>query len=176
MHKLESRAQAVEVVSESGVFPVMKLDDADSILAAADAAAAQPQPVVIPPAAAVPVDPACAEDRLLVDALVVNDPRAWREFAVRYDRLIQRCIVKVTRRFGSRVTADDVREIQSQLCLSLLANDKHKLRSFDPPVPLRCRDRLGSPQRLRKIGDHPGQGVAQEPVHEPVHGLRRQNL
>jgi RNA polymerase sigma-70 factor, ECF subfamily len=142
MHKLESQAQAVEVVSESGIFPVMKLDDADSILAAADGAA-QPQAVVVPPAPAVPVDPACAEDRALVDALVVNDPRAWREFGVRYDRLIQRCIVKVTRRFGSRVTSDDVREIQSQLCLSLLANDKHKLRSFDPTRGSRLSSWIG---------------------------------
>ena len=47
--KSQVQAQAVEVVSESGIFPVMKLDDADSILAAADAAAQAQAQVVAPP-------------------------------------------------------------------------------------------------------------------------------
>jgi RNA polymerase sigma-70 factor (ECF subfamily) len=38
----------------------------------------------------------------------------------------------VTRRFASVVSQDDVREIYATLYLSLLSNDKHKLRTFDP--------------------------------------------
>ena len=38
-------------------------------------------------------------DEDLVAAMVVNEPWAWKEFQRRYDRLIHRCITKVTRRF-----------------------------------------------------------------------------
>ncbi|MBK6690980.1 MAG: sigma-70 family RNA polymerase sigma factor [Myxococcales bacterium] len=86
---------------------------------------------------------AAAEDMVLVQGLVAGDPRSWREFSVRYDRLIQRCIAKVIRRFGSRVTAEDAREIQGQLILSLLANDKHKLKSFDPTRGSRLSSWIG---------------------------------
>ena len=72
------------------------------------------------------------DDLVLIDAMVANQPAAWREFQKRYDRLIHRCITKVTRRFSSIVSQDDVREIYATLYVSLLANDKHKLRTFDP--------------------------------------------
>jgi RNA polymerase sigma-70 factor (ECF subfamily) len=70
------------------------------------------------------------EERMLVDALIANDPTAWREFQRRYDRLILRCITKVTKRFAA-VSQDDVREIYAQLLVSLLSNGKSKLRAFD---------------------------------------------
>jgi RNA polymerase sigma-70 factor (ECF subfamily) len=72
------------------------------------------------------------DDLVLIDAMIANEPVAWREFQKRYDRLIHRCITKVTRRFSSIVSQDDVREIYATLYVSLLANDKHKLRTFDP--------------------------------------------
>jgi RNA polymerase sigma-70 factor (ECF subfamily) len=68
----------------------------------------------------------------LVAGMLANDPAAWREFQSRYDRLIIRCITKVTRRFASIVSQDDVREIYATLYVALLSNDMHKLRSFDP--------------------------------------------
>jgi RNA polymerase sigma-70 factor (ECF subfamily) len=70
------------------------------------------------------------DERALVDALIANDATAWREFQRRYDRLILRCITKVTKRFAA-VSPDDVREIYAQLLVSLLANGKGKLRAFD---------------------------------------------
>jgi RNA polymerase sigma-70 factor, ECF subfamily len=73
-----------------------------------------------------------ADDDALIEGMIANLPRAWREFQTRYDRLIHRCITKVTRRFASLVAQDDVREIYATFYLSLLANDKHKLRTFDP--------------------------------------------
>lgn len=81
--------------------------------------------------------PCVAADRFdtddeLVAGMLARDPAAWREFYSRYDRLIIRCITKVTRRFASIVSQDDVREIYATLYVSLLANDMHKLRSFDP--------------------------------------------
>jgi len=68
----------------------------------------------------------------LIAGMLANDPAAWREFQNRYDRLIIRCITKVTRRFASIVSQDDVREVYATLYVSLLSNDMHKLRSFDP--------------------------------------------
>ena len=78
-----------------------------------------------------------AEDRFdtdgdLIAGMLASDPAAWREFQVRYDRLIMRCITKVTRRFASIVSQDDVREIYATLYVAMLANDMHKLRSWDP--------------------------------------------
>ena len=73
-----------------------------------------------------------ADDEMLIAGMIANTPKAWREFQSRFDRLIHRCITKVTRRFSSIVSQDDVREIYSTLYLSLLANDKRKLRTFDP--------------------------------------------
>src|SRR5271154_4253714 len=68
----------------------------------------------------------------LVAAMLVGSERAWREFHARYDRLIYRCITKVTGRFSSFLSQDDIREIYATLLVQLLANDMHKLRSFDP--------------------------------------------
>lgn len=68
----------------------------------------------------------------LVGRLLAGDDRAWREFHGRYDRLIYRCITKVTARFATVVGPEDIREIYATLLFQLLTNDMHKLRSFDP--------------------------------------------
>jgi RNA polymerase sigma-70 factor (ECF subfamily) len=68
----------------------------------------------------------------LLSGLLRDEPHAWREFNHRYSRLIYRCITKVLGRFSGVAGADDTREIYSTLCVQLLANDKRKLRSFDP--------------------------------------------
>ena len=72
------------------------------------------------------------EERRLVAAMLAGSERAWREFHARYDRLIYRCITKVTGRFSSFLGQDDIREVYATLLVQLLANDMHKLRSFDP--------------------------------------------
>ncbi len=94
-------------VRESGVFVAVTLDVARSM-------------------------PSEWTDEVLLAHLVASEPAAWREFQRRFGRLIDRCIMKVTRRFSSVVSPDDVREIAATLQLSLLANDMHKLRTFDP--------------------------------------------
>ncbi|MFZ5897436.1 MAG: RNA polymerase sigma factor [Myxococcota bacterium] len=70
------------------------------------------------------------EEQELIDALLVDDEGAWREFNRRYSRLVLSCITRVTARFGYAGT-DDVQEIYATLCLQLLSNDKKKLRSFE---------------------------------------------
>lgn len=77
-------------------------------------------------------DSSAGDERELIDGLLADDERAWRSFNTRYGRLIFRCITRVTSRFSAVVAPDDVREIYATLCLSLLANDKRKLRSFEP--------------------------------------------
>ena len=91
-------------------------------------AAITPRSRVLPESARSPDN----DDRALLAGLIADDARAWREFNLRYSRLIYRCITRVTGRFSAVVAADDVREIYAMLCLQLLANDKHKLRSFEP--------------------------------------------
>ncbi len=117
---------------------------------------------------AVTIDPATWSEDDLRARLVASQPRAWREFERRYDRLIDRCILKVTRRFSSVVSADDVREIGATLRLSLLANDMHKLRSFDPDRGNRFSSWIGllainaAYDYLRSVRREPGKAALTE--------------
>ena len=72
------------------------------------------------------------DDDVLVAAMLADLPKAWRAFRARFDRLVLRTITKVTHRFPQLVGADDVGDIYATFYLSLLVNDKHKLRAFDP--------------------------------------------
>lgn len=89
-----------------------------------------------------PIPRADDDEREFVAALVASDPHAWGEFQRRYERLVLRCITKVTKRFAS-VSQDDVREIYAQLVLSLLANGCSKLRAFDPTRGSRFSSYIG---------------------------------
>jgi RNA polymerase sigma-70 factor (ECF subfamily) len=73
-----------------------------------------------------------SDDAALVRALIADDPRAWREFNTRFSRLVLSTISRVTARFSAVVSQEDMREIYATFCVQLLANDKVKLRSFDP--------------------------------------------
>lgn len=68
----------------------------------------------------------------LLSRMLLRDGTAWREFHQRYDRLIYRCIHKVTSRFPGSVNSEDVREIYAMFLLSLNKRNMHKLRTFDP--------------------------------------------
>lgn len=67
----------------------------------------------------------------LLNGLLSGSDKAWREFHTRFDRLIYRCITKVTGRFSAVVSQDDIREIYATLIVQLLSNEMHKLRTFD---------------------------------------------
>jgi RNA polymerase sigma-70 factor (ECF subfamily) len=71
-------------------------------------------------------------DEELRERMLRREGRAWREFHVRFDRLVYRCIQKVTTRFSRSLGSDDVREIYAQFLLSITARDMHKLRTFAP--------------------------------------------
>ena len=85
-----------------------------------------------------------------------------------YDRLIYRCITKVTGRFSSVLCAEDIREIYATLVLQLLSNDMHKLRSFDPKRGNRFGTWIGmlainaSYDHLRALRREPNRGSLHE--------------
>jgi RNA polymerase sigma-70 factor, ECF subfamily len=79
-------------------------------------------------------------ERELLEGLVAGEERAWRAFR-RYDRLIYRCIRKVTRRFTT-LSNEDEHEIYCNFVLQLLRDDR-KLRSFDPGRGARLGTWLG---------------------------------
>ena len=114
------------------------------------------------------VDATAWTDDQLIARLIKSQPLAWREFERRYERLIDRCIIKVTRRFSSVVSADDVREIYATLRLSLLANDMHKLRTFDPERGNRFSSWIGllaincAYDYLRSVRREPGKAALTE--------------
>ncbi|HYP88471.1 MAG TPA: sigma-70 family RNA polymerase sigma factor [Polyangiaceae bacterium] len=68
----------------------------------------------------------------LLDRLLKSEPNSWRELNQRYARLVTSCIQRVVARFSKRVSVDAVEEIYATFSLKLLANDKLKLRSFEP--------------------------------------------
>jgi RNA polymerase sigma-70 factor (ECF subfamily) len=71
-------------------------------------------------------------DDEMLKGLLLDDASVWKEFFDRYDRLIYRCITRVTARFPGVVTQEDVREIYANVVVNLLHHDKRKLRTFDP--------------------------------------------
>lgn len=70
-------------------------------------------------------------DEVLLAQMLERAPDAWREFHRRFDRLVYRCIHKVTSRFPNSVGAEDVREIYAQFLFGLTHREMHKLRTFD---------------------------------------------
>jgi RNA polymerase sigma-70 factor (ECF subfamily) len=80
-------------------------------------------------------------ERQLVQALIGNDPVAWRELRRRHDRLVLSCITRVTSRFG--VSTEDVRDIYARWQIGLLANNRAKLRAFDRARGSRFSSYLG---------------------------------
>ncbi len=89
------------------------------------------------------VDDSWAEDMRLLEGLVAGNPASWREFSRKYTRMIDACIMRVTVRFPGLVGREDVREIYALFCLNLLANDRHRLRSFDKSRGVRLSSWLG---------------------------------
>ncbi|MDP3276205.1 MAG: sigma-70 family RNA polymerase sigma factor [Deltaproteobacteria bacterium] len=105
-------------------------------------------------------------DLALLDLLLVNDSSAWQEFVRRFDRLVWRCIMKVTNRFVSVINNEDLREIHGNFYGMLMANNQHKLRMFKP-------------ERGNKLGTWIGmlaincawdylRSVARQPAHEAL--------
>ncbi|MDQ3036532.1 MAG: sigma-70 family RNA polymerase sigma factor [Myxococcota bacterium] len=70
-------------------------------------------------------------DETLLARMLLKEHLGWKEFHRRFDRLVYRCIHKVTSRFPASLSSEDVREIYAQFLLGLTRRDMHKLRTFD---------------------------------------------
>jgi RNA polymerase sigma-70 factor (ECF subfamily) len=105
--------------------------------------------------------PEILAERAFVARLLADDAAAWRELTERHAPMILRAIGRVMGRFGSVSGSDDVREIYAKVCLSLIARDKFKLRSFDPTKGARLSSWLvriamqASYDHLRRIKRNP---------------------
>jgi RNA polymerase sigma-70 factor (ECF subfamily) len=108
----------------------------------------------------------------LVRDMIAGDKRAWREFHARYDRLVLRCISKVTTRFRAFVAREDAVEIYSNLLVTLCANDMAKLRSFDHTRGQRLSSFIGviaincAYDHLRTLRSEPLNGPIDEEAEE----------
>jgi RNA polymerase sigma-70 factor (ECF subfamily) len=71
------------------------------------------------------------DEHELLDGLIDGDAKAWSEFNRRYSRMLSACIGRVVHRFSRSVGSDAAKEVYSTLCLSLIAQDKRRLRSFE---------------------------------------------
>jgi RNA polymerase sigma-70 factor (ECF subfamily) len=105
--------------------------------------------------------PEIVAERQFVARLIGDEPAAWRELSEQHSPMIHRAIGRVMARFGSVSGSDDVREIYAKVCLSLIARDKFKLRSFDPAKGARLSSWLvriamqASYDHLRRIKRNP---------------------
>lgn len=72
------------------------------------------------------------DDARLVAGMIADCRDAWRTFHRRYGDVIQQSIQRITRRFWRIATVADAQDVFGAFYLSLVANDKRKLRSFDP--------------------------------------------
>jgi RNA polymerase sigma-70 factor (ECF subfamily) len=103
-----------------------------------------------------------ASDAALLRAMLEGRRDAWREFHTRYDRLVYRCIARVTTRFARVVSRDDIREIGGTLMVQLCAHDMAKLRGFDASRGRRLSSWIGllavncAYDHLRSIRNEPG--------------------
>ncbi len=73
-----------------------------------------------------------AQERDLVARLLLDDPSAWRFFTQEYSRVALASIRRVLTRFTRVTDEHDVDEIYARFCFELLANNRRKLRWFDP--------------------------------------------
>lgn len=83
------------------------------------------------------------KDHDLLAAAMDRDEHAWTELMRRYRPLIFRCILRVLKRYGALLSTDDIDEIFGDVCVSILHNDMHKLRAWDPARGTRLGSWLG---------------------------------
>lgn len=106
------------------------------------------------------------DEQELLGRMLTREEEAWREFHRRYDRLIFRCIHKVTGRFSNVVGPEDVREIYATLLLQLNGRDMHKLRTFAPERGNKLSSWIGL-LATNAAWDHL-RGIARQPMHTSI--------
>ena len=94
------------------------------------------------PMCALSAVPAPTEARFVVE-LLAGDEQAWRVFQATLAPALMDDIHRVRRQFPNLIGSEDVRDIFAELCAQLLANDKHRLRQFNPAHGTSLRAWLG---------------------------------
>ena len=113
-------------------------------------------------------------DLELLPRLFAKEGRAWREFHRRFDRIVYRCIHKVTTRFRSVVSDQDVEEIFAQFLVAVTARDFHKLRRYAPERGTKLSTWLGmiasnvAWDHLRSVSRRPSCVEMEAVSHMPV--------
>lgn len=82
-------------------------------------------------------------DAALLEAVLLRDERAWRELSQRYRPLVYRCAARVLHRHDPGGSAEDLNEVCGEVWYSLLRDDMHKLRCYDPARGARLSSWLG---------------------------------
>jgi RNA polymerase sigma-70 factor, ECF subfamily len=77
------------------------------------------------------------EELALLNAVLEGDRVAGHSFVQRYTFTIESCVRSVFHRRRLSVTEDDVRDMVSDIWVSLLEDDKKPLRRFDPARDIR---------------------------------------
>ena len=90
-----------------------------------------------------PPTPVQWSERQLLRRVLRRDERAWGELVRRYRALIFRCITKVTSKFAPYLPNADIDEIYADILYSLLRNDMHKLRRYNPKRGTKLSSWLG---------------------------------
>jgi RNA polymerase sigma-70 factor (ECF subfamily) len=113
-------------------------------------------------------------EQQLLEGLLRDDPQCWSSFFNRYDRLIYRCITRVTARFPGVINQEDVREIYANVVVNLLHRDKRKLRTYDPSRGSKLGSWIGliaintAYDYLRALSRQPASGSLSEASERPT--------
>ena len=110
----------------------------------------------------------------LLQRVLNREETAWNELFRRYRRLMLRCVFKVGTRCGRRLSDDDVNDIYAELCCSLVRDDSHKLRVYDPTRGARLSSWLGllatnaAYDYMRHLMRQPPQDELDEAIAVPI--------
>ncbi len=73
-----------------------------------------------------------SDEATLVNGLLRDESAAWRELLRDYSTAMRSASRKVVRRVAKHLPSDLSQDIEQQVLLKLLQNDKRALRAFDP--------------------------------------------
>lgn len=84
-----------------------------------------------------------AQELDLLRRVLQGDQGASTAFCQKYEALIFGCVLKVLRRYTVAYSADDLADLVAEVWLTLLRDDKRKLKLFDPSRGLRVASWIG---------------------------------
>jgi RNA polymerase sigma-70 factor, ECF subfamily len=93
------------------------------------------------------------EELRLLSAVLQGDAGAGRSFFERYNFTVERSVRRILRRQGRAISEEDVKDIVSEIWVSLLEDDKRPLRKFDPARDVRVTTWIALLARNKTI-DH----------------------